>query len=576
MIEESKALSVTDALRTVPGVEINQSGGLGSTSTIFIRGTKTEHALVMLDGMVLNDAVSTGKIFDFAHLPIDGVERIEIVKGAQSTLYGSEAIGGVINIITKKGTEGQKLSLNTEAGSFDTFKQNISFGGKNKNGDFYISATHLNSSSVSVANSDLEGNTEDDDYKNTTAVTKANINASEKVTITLNGRISDFEKDIDNGNGSFADDLNQLNEGTEYQIGTTLNYKDKDAKLSSRLSFYYSVKDWEDNDPDTSDFLHSTFLGKIASTEWQTTKEIKNHKLTAGIGYSEDKGEFSYFSNGMFGPFTDAMTEQGSQTASIYLQNQMSFAEKIFPVIGIRYDDHSMFGEETTYKAAIAYLIESTQTKLKTSYGTGFKAPSVYQLYSSYGNTNLKAEKSKSFDIGFEQSLCKDKINTEIVYFHNDIEDMIDYDFASYSYENIAEAKTSGVEFSLKAKITDKLNASVNYTYTDTEDQYGKELLRRAKNKANLSLNYRHCEKLSLNFFAKYVDDRKDITFVGFESVTVTNPSYIVCDINADYKVNDIFSFYAKITNIFDEKYEDVYGYGTEGVGYFAGCKISL
>lgn len=576
MIENSKALTVVDALRQVSGVEINQSGGIGSTSSVYMRGAKSGHTLVMLDGMVLNDAISTGKIFDFANLPVDGIEKIEIVKGAQSTLYGSEAIGGVINIITKKGKKDNKINLSLEAGSFDTFKENINFGTANEKGNVFFSATQINSDSISVANTELEGNDEDDKYRNTTVLTNATAHVTDKLDLSFNLRYTDFEKDIDNGSGAYQDDLSQVNSGKEYQVGVSSTYTNKDADFTSKLSFSQSGKDWKDNDSDSADFLESSFLGKVRNAEWQVIKKIKNNTLTGGLNYSSDEGKSSYYSESSWGVTNTVFEPKKTNTRSIYLQDQIAINDSIFPTIGIRHDKHSKFGDETTYKVGVAYLIHSTGTKLKTTYGTGFKAPSVYQLYSSFGSENLKAETSKSFDIGFEQSFLNDKVSTEVVYFQNDIDDMIDYSFATSTYDNVAEAKTKGVEVNVNAKLTEKLDANLNYTYTDTEDKDGVDLLRRADNKANLTLNYKHSEKLQINFAAKYVGDREDITFVGFSSQRVVNDSYIVCDLNASFKVNDTLSVYGKITNIFDENYEDVYGYGTEGTGYFAGCKISV
>jgi len=583
-IEKQRKTTVLEVLRGLPGLDVVQYGGAGAVTGVFLRGAKSEHTLVLIDGIEMNNPITPGRSFDFAHLTVDNIERIEIIRGPQSTLYGSDAIGGVINIITKKGRGKPSLSLAAEGGSFNTFKEKAGLSFGNKSVNCSLSVSRFDTDGISAANEQAAGNEEDDGYKNTTISTRLGFTLSDYVEFDFFLRYVDAEADLDNFGGPYGDDPNYVQEFTQQFVKGQTRISLFDDLWEQRFGLSFSrYQNKEDNpvDPDhPSDLIASNYKGTVMKWDWQHNLYLnETNTLTFGVDLEEEKGKFDYYSESIWGPFLTVFPTRSAQTNGYYIQDYIKLWERWITTVGARVDDHERFGSETTYRIASAYLIPQTGTKLKATYGTGFKTPTLYQLYSQFGDENLAPEESTGWDVGLEQSFLKNRVNVGITYFKNDFKNLIDFDGPSFSFKNIAEAESKGFEVFASARPTKNFTVTANYTNTDAKDKITNEaLIRRPKNKYSLGINYRFFEKGNINLNVLHTGKRPDKFFdnVTYATTDVTLDAYTLINIALSYDICTGFQVFGRVGNLLDEDYEDVAGYGTQGVSVMLGVKASF
>ncbi len=580
-IEERQNTTVLEVLRTVPALDVIRSGGPGGQASVFIRGAQSEHTLVLIDGVEMNDPITPGRSFDFAHLTTDNIERIEIIRGPQSTLYGSDAIGGVINIITKRGKGRIQGFISGEGGSFNTFTENAGVSGGNQWGNYSLGIRHWDTDGISAAN-EKDHNHERDNYENTSISTRLGVTPTENFDADFILRYINANADIDNAGGMGGDDPNNkadleqlflrtqarlslFNERWEQKLGFSLTDLDRD--YSNDIDWYHPL-----------DLDRSSYDGKIYKVDWQHNLYLhKTNTMTLGIENEEEKGKSKYYSESAWGPYADSFQEKTARTTGYYLQDQIKLWNSWFTTLGLRVDDHSRFGTETTYRITSAYLIHRTGTRLKGSFGTGFKAPTLYQLYSQYGEKNLDPEESTGWDIGIEQSLFHNRLSLGFTYFNNDFDDLIDFESNTSRYINVAEAQTQGIEVFASLRPIDDLTFLASYTYTDTEDkETGKDLLRRAQNKFALNVNYQFMDKGNVNLNLVYVSKRDDNDYSTWPATRVELDEYVLVDLAASYDITGNIQVFGRVENLLDEDYEEVKGFGTPELSAFAGCKLSF
>ncbi|MBN2321056.1 MAG: TonB-dependent receptor [Acidobacteria bacterium] len=571
-IEKMQKTTVLDVLRTAPALDVNQSGGPGASTSIFIRGAKSEHTLVIIDGVEMNNPITPGRTFNFAHLSVDNIERIEILRGPQSTLYGSDAIGGVINIITKRGKEKPGGFASVEGGSYGSFRGAAASSGGNEWVQYSLGFSHWNTDGISSA-SEQDGNTEQDGYKNTSISGTLGFTPSDYFDLDFSLRFIDADLDIDNGGGAGQDDPNNKEESQQVFFRAQGTFYLFDDIWEQKLGFSLADQDRNsrnDFDADNPDlFVLDSYQGQILKFDWQNNFYIHDtNTLTFGIETEEDKGESDYYSESEWGPYESVFAEQTARTTGYYLQDQVRLRDSWFTTAGVRWDDHSRFGTKTTYRIASAYLIRETDTKIKGSFGTGFKSPSLFQLYSSYGDPDLEPEESTGWDFGLEQSLYENRVTLGATVFHNELDNMIDYDYATWSYGNIARADTKGIEVFGSAQAAANLDLRLNYTYTKTKDiTTGEPLLRRAGNKFNFILNYGFLEKGNVNLEIVYVGERDDIYGTKMDGYVLFNPAF-------SCQVTENIEMFGRFENLFDRDYVEVAGYGTSGISVYGGIKV--
>ncbi len=567
-IKKGGKQTVLEVLRSVPGVTVSSTGSLGGGTAVYLRGAKPGHTLVMIDGVEVNDPMSTDRSFDFAHLSTDNIERIEVVRGPQSTLYGSDAMAGVINIITKKGSGDPKFTILSEGGSHNTFKENTGLSGSKEKWDYSFFSSRLDSDGISKA----AGGAEKDGYENITLSSRVGYKVMDEAELSLVTRYTDAKTDLD-------DDANQDDPNNTAWWKNTMGKVAFDQAVNPvwdhKLSFSYAettrkYKDEADS-VDTTDNTHNWYNSDDKKFEWQhNLKPVDWSTTTAGFEYANERGFGDGRSSG------NRFDRKTVDNKGYYLQNQFKFWEKLFITPGLRVDDHEMFGTETTYKVSTAYWIDQTKTRLKGNWGTAFKAPSLYQLYSSYGSPTLLPDKSKNYDFGFEQKVLNDKVSFDATYFNNDYKNMVDWDSVAYKYKNIGKAETKGVELGAKYLPVEWLTFASNFTYTETEDkETGLQLLRRPMRQVNFDIDWKPVEKMHLDFGITHVGSRKDVVYDAFwNPVTVTNKAYSTVRLASSYDLTKDIQIFGRIENLFDKKYQEVVGYETLGRSAYGGVKM--
>jgi vitamin B12 transporter len=576
-IGRAQKTTVQEALRGTPGMDVVASGGPGGYSSLFVRGAPSEMTVVMVDGVEVADPMSTGRSYDMAHLMTGNIERIEVLRGPQSTLYGSDAMGGVVNIITRRGNGPLGGYALAEGGSFGTWRQSVWFGAGTELYDYSVGISHLKTDGISSA-AERNGNDEEDGYRNVTVSGRFGLRPRPGTELGLIVRHLDTERDLDGWDYTFnraTDDLDHASDERQTFVRGQVTQK-LFGDLWEQTLGVSSTEDRRDetNDQDNPDdnIIESKYVGRMLKVDWlHMLRPWEDNTLTMGYEYERERGEFEYSSTFMGFPFTENFPEEDAETHSFLVQDQIRVLDCLFLTAGARYDDHSTFGGETTWRGTAAWLIDRTGTKIKGSYGTGFKAPSLYQLYSSYGNRDLDPQESIGWDVGVEQSFWDERGSAGLTWFSNDFTNLIDYDFATSKYVNLGEVDTHGFELSGSVEPLRDLVLRGGYTYTHAEDRdTGEDLVRRPKNKYSAEASWLFMERRGdVTLGVDYSGDRPDVS-------DTTLASYTVVNLAASYQVSDRLRLFARVENLFDEQYEEVAGYGTPGIAAYLGVKISF
>ncbi|MFZ5994669.1 MAG: TonB-dependent receptor plug domain-containing protein [Thermodesulfobacteriota bacterium] len=560
-IQKKDKKAVIDILRDVPGVFIRQNSSFGGSSSIYLRGTNNAHTLIMIDGVKVGDPMAGDGKMSISHLSTDNIERIEIIRGAQSVLYGSDAIGGVINIITKKGKGKPEFYLSAEGGSFETFRETLGVSGANDKVSYSASISRLDTKGISKADEDL-GNTEQDYYHDTNISGQLDARLSDTVKAGFSARHCQSKMDYDD-TGVDADkaqdsDITSLSTNLDQDIFTWWQH-------SIKLGTMETKREYTENGS-----FDSTYKGTTKLASWQHNFFIQDKDtITAGFDYQEESGDVQ--STG------GDITEKKVDTNSLFIQNKWTPFHGLSFTLGMRHDDHQTFGGEDTYKGALAYLYEKTGTKIRGSYGTGFRAPSLYQLYSSYGDTNLKPEESKGYDVGIDQELFGRKVLLSVTYFQTEIDQLIDWNWMTWKYYNVGKVKTKGWETSASFKPLAWLSLDAHYTYTMAKDEtpggtnQGKYLIYRPRHTAGASLNVKPLEKLNVNLNTQYVGKRYRNT-----GNTAEMRSYTLVNLAASYGINRWLEVFGRVDNLTDKNYQSIYQYGEPGIGIYGGIKATF
>jgi vitamin B12 transporter len=547
-IEDTKIRVLPELLQMIPGVAVSRSGGPGQQTSVYIRGAKPQHALVMIDGVRMNGQLDLAG-YDMANLQLLDIERIEVLKGPQSPLYGSDAMAGVINIVTKKGEGKPAPYFDIEGGSHGTWRAATGVSGGDALLNYNASVSHYDRQGESA----LANNTEKDGTRNTTVATRLGTTPTDDSEINLTIRYIDSTSDYDDGFGTahslFKYDSEQLVTRAEGKILLL------DEMLETRLGASYLMLDRYEYG------FSSTYEADTLSADWVNTVYLHdNHTLLLGFdGYHDD----FMFDEG-FGA-----TDGNLYNAGIFGTYQAWLLKPWVVNLGARHDDHSEFAGKTTYQASSAYTVDATATRVKGSYGTGFKAPSSYQLFASFGNPDLQPEESEGWELGLEQQILTNRLSVGATWFHTRYDNLIDYDFGTFTFENISEAETDGVEVYSTATLLDNLRLRVGYTYLDNDDQSGGSFtLRRPQHQVDADLNYAVTKAFNLNLYAGYVGSRED--------VGGTLDAYTLVNLAARYQITKNVQVYGRIDNLLDENYQTVLGYNADQISAYAGVKITL
>ena len=583
---------VSDVLRDVPGVSVTRSGGLGSATEVRIRGAETDQTLVLIDGIEANDP-SFASVFDFGHLLTSDVERIEILRGPQSAMWGSDAVGGVINIITKRGTGPIGATASYEAGRYNTHQVIANVSGAGDMYDFSLNGTRLETDGFSTAPEGVE----DDGYDNTTVSFRGGLVPTRDLRFDLVLRDTKTSKDTDAQVFDFPPGPNYGKLVDADLVSETDQFL---GRLQGKLNTFEGLWDHTlgatltdtDNNNRENGFRTSRNSGKKIKYFYQSdvffdTPDFGDGEHTFSVALEHEHEEFS-----QRGATSDAPRNQDQEadTDSVVAELRSGFLDTLFLTAAVRYDDNERFKNSTTYRFTGSYLILQSASRLHASYGEGVKNPSFLQLYGFFpnsfqGNPDLKPESSEGWDAGIEQTILNGRASFDVTYFDVDLTDEIVDVFSVFPFtvENADGRSTRrGVEVSLTARITDALDLAGSYTYTNSKDAQGEPELRRPKNTASLNLNYGFADgRGNVNLGARYVGSRRDNDFADYDPVTfgptvIKLDSYTLVNIAASYRFNKHLRLFGRVDNLFDKDYEEVVGFATPGTAAYVGLQIGM
>jgi len=583
-IKKSNISNVKDFLKENMGLDIIQAGTYGGPVSVFSRGTNSGQTQIMIDNVRVYDPIATNAAFDLAHLSLDNIERIEFVRGPQSVLYGSDAMGGVINIITKKGKGKPAFTFLSQGGTYTSLRETFNSSGVVNKLSYSFGVSRFDTRGISK----LKNTSERDPYENTSISFRGEYEINNDNTLGITGRYTNAKFKYDASFG-LRDDPDLV--GKEQQALLTGFFENKindywkhKLQLSYMGNFRRDADDRDAEFPD--DYLRDWYTGKNYQIDWQNTiKPFEFDTIICGFDWQRENGEYYYYSEY---PFAGSVYSSETRfpnvhtsTRAWYLENMLNIKDKFFLNTGIRIDNHSYAGTRRTYKVDTAYLFK-TNTKIKGGWNTAFKAPTLYQLNAlpiqfqfGGGNPNLAPEQSQSYEAGLEQAFFSDKVKIGATYFHTQLKNLIDsvYDPSTYfssQYYNVAKARIKGFETSLIINPIEKIKAELGYTWQDTEDKTdGDELLRRPKNKLFMNLNFILNDKFDLGFRFVYVGSRND-------SGNRLLKAYTRLDLNANYKLNKNFETFMRIDNVTDEVYEELRNYAQPGRTYSGGIKFNF
>lgn len=580
-LERRQTQTVADLLRTVPGVSIARNGGVGTSTSVFIRGAESDQTVALIDGVKLNDPSSPGGGFNFGNLLTGNIERIEVLRGPSSVLWGSQAIGGVVNMITRQPTDMLRVNLRGEYGFRNTGQLVGNIAGKAGPLSASAGAGWFRTDGIS-AFSEARGGVEKDRYENFGANANLNLSLSDWLSIDARGWYSDGRVNIDGfPPPSFAlGDVNEESRTRELVGYTGINAAFFEGRFRNRLGFAYT--DTRRRNVSLTGVPTETFAGngRNERLEYQGIFDFaEGWQATGGL-----ERETSRFSSSSFGA---PATIGRAQIDSVYGQLVATPLTGLTLTGGVRHDDHNRFGGATTFGASGVFSAGRAGTTFRASYAEGFKAPSLFQLQSNFGNQLLRPERSKGWDAGVTQALVGNTLRASATYFSRDSTDLIVFISCplprtgicmgrpSGTYDNVARAKAEGVEIGLTLQPVAALRVQANYTYTNATNRspgnanFGRQLVRRPQQSLTALIHYR---------WPLGLETGATLTHVGrsFDNAANTTriQGYVLADLRASFPVTERIDVYGRIENLFDERYETIIRFGTPGRAAYGGVRL--
>jgi vitamin B12 transporter len=577
-IERRQTVVLSDLLATTPGVTMTRNGGIGGFTGVRIRGAEGEQTLTLIDGVRINDPSSPGGGFDFANLLSGAVDRVEILRGPNSVVWGSQAIGGVVNVSTAAPVEGLAGHAQAEYGSFDSGFANAGISGGTGSIRAALNGGYLRTDGISAA----AGGAEPDGYKQYGATGRVDIDIGDAVGVDLRGYYAHSRTELDGF--SFSPPYGLIDD-PEYSTGQEVyGYAGVHANLFDgdfRNRAAFTLADINRDNYDPTFGSAPSFIGRGRSERYEYQGDYKvtaQLRLVGGAEHEDSR-------------FTDGFTFASTGITSFYGEAIVTPVRVLTLTAGVRHDDHKRFGGHTTFAGSAALALDSGTT-LRASYDEGFKAPTLFQLFGDFGTVSLRPETARSYDLGVEQWFLSRRARVRATWFHRDTVNQIDFiscppaqvtDPATIcfhrpfgTYDNIARTRAQGVELELELRPVDDLTIAGQYSYIDAKNRspgpnLGNELARRPHQSASLSADYKLPFGLSLGGTVQVVghsfDDGGNFTRLG---------GYTLAGIRAAMAVNDRIELYARVDNLFDEQYQTVAGYGTLGRAAYAGVRLKF
>lgn len=572
-----------DLLREVPGVAVNRTGQRGAQTQVRLRGAEGNHTLVLINGIEVGDPMGGGE-FDFANLLTDDIERIEVLRGPQSALYGSQAIGGVVNIVTREGHGPLEGSVTAQGGSFGTYTLNSSVAAGGNGHSLGASISWLDTDGISQAASGVEK----DGHQNFTVNASGRVATNDVFDLSLAARFTqaygeeDTQDFMNFGGATYGTAIDSDNaHRTKTAYGRAAGrFSLLDGRWDHTLAA--AITDVRKRNFDMKAFSFGSD-GRRADLTYQSNLFLGaagdpvRHSVTGYIQYKDEDFENR---SSFPGPQNQL---KSTQDAGFVGEYRADIADQVFLSGALRYDDHDMFRNATTYRATAAWQVPETGLKLRASYGTGFAKPGFFELFgfdptSFVGNPNLKPESSRGWDIGFDYA-AGDLAFVSLSYFSADLRDEIVNDFRVFPFtvRNAAgQSSRKGLELSARYRPVDSLTLAASYGYTEAEDDRGFQEVRRPKHVGSVSASYRFLEDRALvSLSADYNGPMTDVVFVpSIPSGVARLDDFALVTVSGSYDVSEAVQIIGRIENALDARYQEVYTYGTLGIGAYAGVRL--
>ncbi|MDB5198938.1 MAG: hypothetical protein JWO92_901 [Chitinophagaceae bacterium] len=589
-IEKSTGKTLSEVLNQQVGITISgANNNFGTNQSLYIRGAHAANTLILLDGVPVYDASGETSQFDISNFSLFNIERIEILKGAQSTLYGSDAVAGVVNIITKKGGD-KSFNVNgmLSAGSYNTYKGSAAINGKNKKGEtYFISYSKINSKGFSAAyDSTGKNNFDKDGFNQDAFLGNYGFKPLENLHARVYGNYSNSKADIDAG--AFTDDKDYTYKYRNLQAGSEVKYSLHNTCIIFNYNYNWYDRNYLDDSTDVggfSKYQKGNYKSSSHFTElYANFKLNKNIGLLAGVDYRHNATDQDYFYFPNFGFLSPPISHDSAKTKqfSTYTSLSFKFENGFNAELGGRWNNHNIYGNNFTYSFNPSYYKDNF--KVFANISSGYRVPSLYQLYSEFGNKKLKPETSTNIEGGLQ--FLKENINARIVLFKRDIKNVFAFytDPVTYAgkYINEDKQKDHGVETELSLRISRHINLSANYTYVtgeiSTKDFAGRDttyenFYRKPSQTFNFTISYQAMKELFLSTHFKIISKFYEAQYAA---APYQMKGYYTLDVYGEYKFNNNFKVFADLQNITNQKYFDIRGFNSKQFNFNAGINLNL
>ena len=570
--------------RQAPGVFFLQAGSAGGPGSVFIRGAGSDHTLFMIDGLEINDPISPARSFNFNLFSLGLVERVEILRGPQSTLYGSDALAGVINLITSEPEKNEAVAsgfIGTSRTRMGNFYLAQIYGKFSLVFDFNSSAT----AGISAASSLYPGNSEPDGFEQHSLAFKVSYKPSSSFSLSWQTRALSSRTDLDTFGGPYGDDPNSVQKSRFYFNRLELKGRFWNQRWEQKLAFgLQSSRRDNDNSPDDyhpGESEQAFYRSRLIKVDWQNNLLLAaNNTLVFGVDFRREQGSSSYAYFSPWGDYQSNFPLKESGLLGFYLQDQWKPWPGFTVNAGLRFDHHQKFGQAFTFRTAVNLELPEIQARIKATTGSGFKAPSLYQLYAPedifgpIGNLSLLPERNLGWDFGVEKSFGQ-HLTLSLTWFETRYRNLIQFYFGA-GYKNLGRALTRGLESFLVANFLENFALQASWTHLQAEDlETRTALIRRPKDSLSVSLNFKY-RAFRLEAWLNYLGSRQDLNYSIFPPERVTLKAATITNLLLNFELNKRASLFIEIQNLFNTRYELIYGYGTPGATISSGFRLKL
>lgn len=592
-LERSGGKTLSEVLNRLPGLTmIGANNVLGTNQNISIRGASAGNVLLLIDGIPVNDPSAITNYYDLNFINIDQVERIEVLKGGQSTLYGSDAVAGVINVILKKADKKITVFGGVTGGSYNTLKESIGFGGQQKNTHFSINYTHQSSDGFSAAtDKNKVGGFDNDGFKQHALNGRFGFSPAKNLKINFTGTYNNYFADLDAA--AFTDEKDYTVKNDNKQLGTSAVYTLKKTTIHLNYNFNHVIRRYNDDSlyqsSPYSKFARSSYTGRIHFAELYGNWKINNFELLIGADYRWNNTDQWYWSTGAFGPYAPPALHAEMKQVSPYLTLAYNQDNGFGAEIGGRYNDHSVYGNNVSFNFNPFFVIKD-KAKLFANIYSAFKTPTLYQLYDqSIGNSSLTPEKSTVAEAGVEFLSLK-KLNARVVGFYRQAKDAILYTFnpSTFAGKYLNASKQTNYGIELEGGFAHKkVSITANYTYTNgkttaafdgtgaplSKDTTYYNLYRIPKHTIHIDFGVQATPTIYCSIKSRSASKREEYVY---GAAAETLKAYVVFDVYGEYKMGKETRLFLEINNIAGNKYVDILGYNNRGFNFNTGINFRL